>query len=593
MPYKLKSVDPNAPRSLAPFPLQFGDLSALAGDFTKTPDDLRQLHQAITKANGGHPTFVAIRRQWGNTCRWLHNSRLDPTRKRTEKQGDLDDCISAYLAKEDEELQRELISPPTEKMNSIYETASAGYRPSRKELAEFEQMSGYASLASHNRDHFPAYSWRAYATHHMEALKHARCYASLSAIQNSAPNGGAITNAKDCIGDHKHHLSEAILYEGFAQHFLQDSFSSGHVGSMYSECLTDNSLFDIPALPPLWCNPNKDYLQYTHDSLNGLGIVVRVMEPPTGLLGEYGEPQSSDVPRRVFEVIKEGWTAFGDDHLLIPEAALHRRIVIAYATFSIREVLLSAQGASMNCELCRSSRFPQLEKPAKHRKLDVDLQENTWFPNLKLWSTGTDYYDARLPTPTLEGWKVLATYGTASKTPPVDNLFDVRRPSAIVSAATFELGYVRNTDWWKPNYLGIGVFYAPGAEIVSVYPLSFGWWFSAKSLFSSNGCTSETSGICHWVMGDPVTFGLRINLGLQSAEGNTKFNLSPTRSVLGEMTFVGDIRISIYGPLAIYFRTELFRVTGTTHLSPNIESGFSGGTISSSAGVSYDLTGIF
>ncbi|MFD1049370.1 hypothetical protein ACFQ1S_29455, partial [Kibdelosporangium lantanae] len=83
-----------------------------------------------------------------------------------------------------------------------------------------EGMNRYAGLLSRNACHFAPFSWHRWEEYHNQAVDHAQQhFASRSASipLNSIPK------------DTEEHARQAILNNGYADHFLQDSFAAGHL----------------------------------------------------------------------------------------------------------------------------------------------------------------------------------------------------------------------------------------------------------------------------------------------------------------------------------------------------------------------------
>jgi hypothetical protein len=553
-------------------PLSFGDLAALGGDFSGSADDLQQLLHDIAHPSRmnlqGDPRFLATRRQWEHACAWLKE-----TRSHTTSLPLLSTCLNEILNPENTAIEKSLSAGTAA---SIQRFATSGYQASRSEASEFEKLPNYSNLASHNQAHFPSYSWKEYGKNHVKALNSAACY-GLRKFPKASQQGNQGQLPKECSNTQEDYLLlvQALLYEGYAQHFLQDSFASGHLGSPYS-CL----LYVICTMI------TKDYTQHTHDVLNRIGLVVQVPNPlPMGSIAD------SDEWNNLSKILQEGWTAFGDRHLLIPEASFHRYLVILYATESLREVFNAISSNAIQCDLCNATVFPI---PVG---VDVDKQEVPWLlgdgegkspntasPEFTGVSVGMlrNLYldDDRIPPLNLEGWKFQVTYGNLAKLKPPAGLGQPGGVDAVVSTATFELGYVRSTDWWVPNYLGAGVLYS--STVISVYPVSLGYWFNPYFW-------CRPFAFCD---GNPFTIGIRMNAGFQTAEPSTQFNPSSSRSTLAEITGVMDIRYQLYGPLAFYTRLEFVRANGTTHIPWQASSGFTGGIIGTTFGLSFDLAGI-
>lgn len=137
----------------------------------------------------------------------------------------------------------------------------------------------YGLLAFTNYRHFHPMAPRTWATYHQAAVSEALEAAVSSARQMEAA------------------FEEALLQEAFASHFLQDSFASGHMGF-------NRSASSVSAT-----------VSY-HDRWNWRG-------------------------RRVSNLTGAQWTAFGDGRLNDEEACDAREMVIAAATASLKDMLVS------------------------------------------------------------------------------------------------------------------------------------------------------------------------------------------------------------------------------------------------------------
>lgn len=551
-------------------PLSFGDLSAFGGDFSGTPEELVTLLTDITiarlkneKYREKHvaslyrldPRFIATRRQWSNVCSWIRTIR---TTEGTPKSTTLAKCIDAMLDGEDGRISEGLIKGS---VTAFHQIAAQGYQSSRQELAEFEKLKAYASIAADNRQHFATYSWEHYGKYHQSAIKFAECFAA----QRNAPKP-----AIDC-------LVMAIAHEGFAQHFLQDSLSSGHMGSSYGFCL-------IPVIVPLLCLPSKDYLQHTHDELNRIGLRVEAMRPIETTAPAVAGSKASHLQK----ILAEGWTAYGDRHLLTPEAALHRHIVIAFAVTSLSEVLQASDGNQTSCSLCAKGTLP-----IPHAYVDAtvggDISGRFMDAYPLLSSFDLDMrreVDERVSPQSFEGWKFQVGYGNLVKVRPPQSLSQGGGIEAAVSATTYEIGYLRSTRWWIPNYLGAGMLYSP--QVISVYPISIGYWGNIFRIISDAFGIQNRAQVFD---GMPLIMGFRLNAGFQTAEPFSKFNPNSTRSVQGELSGVIDTRLQIYGPIGFYIRSEFVRAT-VSNSRWEFGSGIGGGVISTIFGLSIDLAGI-
>lgn len=561
-------------------PLRFGDLSGFGGDFAETPKQLEKLLKEIQESlstKKPDSRFLATRRQWAHVCAWLRDRRpetqaLPNIAKTPDKAATLtlNHCV------------RELLPFEAKPLNEVvlhHSVVSHGYKPSREEASEFERLPGYSSIASRNRAHFPSYSWKEYGQYHQTARDFAKCYRRLASenIADTRIKCDLPSISKEA------YLSLALLNEGFAQHFLQDSLASGHLGSKYSKCITD--WVPILPLPPLICFPTKDYLQHTHDVLNEIGLDVHVRSLGSFTWVAENNPVVGEAERDfIREAFKNGWTAFGDRSLFLAEASVHRHIVILYATESLHEVFAAMTADSDQCALCKAGVFPIPKDVSNSVLNDGGIDSNVDYSSYRTSSIGSLHEDRERVRPlSLEGWKALVAYGNIAKTRPPSSATALGGVDAVVSATTFEMGYVRSTEWWVPNYVGFGVLYS--STLVSVYPLSVGYWFDPLSLLRSMGGLE-----C--LEGHPVTMGIRLNAGFQTAEPSTKFNPNSSRSVLGELSGVMDVRVQVYGPVALYARLDFVRANGTDNIPWKTGSGFTGGTIGTLLGLSYDFAGI-
>jgi hypothetical protein len=83
-----------------------------------------------------------------------------------------------------------------------------------------EGTNRYQGLLSRNACHFAPFSWHRWEEYHNQAMEHARLhFASRTSTVplNSVPR------------DTEEHARQAILNNGYADHFLQDSFAAGHL----------------------------------------------------------------------------------------------------------------------------------------------------------------------------------------------------------------------------------------------------------------------------------------------------------------------------------------------------------------------------
>ncbi len=525
-------------------PLEFGDLPALAGDHSENPGELLEILTKLVEArvpkkvdalgtllrerlpflkrvhtvSGERRRFVAIRQQWQNMCAWM--SRVVPSARL--EWGDLPNCASKALNSYDKELRKELergIMP----LDLL--AGSEGYSPPRSELAKFEQLVGYVSLAAKNKSHFPRYSWKVYNTNHRKALELASIYAK-RALAGDDDSAYKI-------------LAKALIYEGFAQYFLHDSFASGHLGTSF--------------------NLQKELLQHIHDSLNKLGTRVRIPLLPCDLVGKEGN--TAEVLKKK---LSTGWIAFGDRHLFIPEATFHRFVVIHFATRSLQEVfeVLANGGCHPSCNMCTGLVFPV---PTELGNVDTEHDDDRVSSLIP-----TTSQDIRVPPLYDEGWKLLAGLGAFG-----EGIFDLSNPDYLnqfVIASSLDLGYLRTTAPGTPNYFGVSVFLAADVR-TSIYPLSIGYWFPAEK---SRGFMS-----------------IRANLGLRIAEEDSFLNSGDDALIGAEATIVFDVGYQIRHPLGLFARVEMvsanYHGTRVEDLAFSIDSPFGNGVGAITFGVRYDL----
>ena len=412
--------------------------------------------------------------------------------------------------------------------------AKEGYVPSRDELSEFEKLNNYVVLAAQNKTHFPRHSWKEYLSWHQKAMDEAREYAKR-----------ASSNEKSGYYYRLRPLYRALVNEGWAQHFLHDTYAAGHIGSKYGWCFPEKPLFLLAYLR--FCAPTRNLLQSSHDFFNEHGLEV---------MAKSADPLAHDtVPnllsRGIDKTASEKWIAFGDRHLFISEADRHRSKVIGIATFSLKEVLQAAFPPVAQTKPAQPPTFqmlcdrwihrfpipaePRSSSPTKHDEMCQKSVEDTGSPgDLARWEGRP--VDPRMRDHKLEGLKFLGTWGTTWG--PYDQLNSdgsLRHKRNSVPAGTFELGYMRPTSTWKPNYVGVGVSIAP-TDHLSVYPLSVGWWKQPE---------------------DFLTLGGRVNFGMKILEPLTEQNNSDRQRAFFEMSVPLDIIVTIYPPLSFYVRPEL------------------------------------
>jgi hypothetical protein len=547
-------------------PVGFGDLPALAGDFVESVEALRRRFEGFVQVNPKAVKWIlAFRRQWFNACRWHYDHISKNTEPRT-----LDNCFPKVTLKDLNEV-------PIEPVLNETNLASTGYIPTRIEQGEFERLPGFTSLAERNKSHFPQHSWEMYIHNH-------HCALVLAAVPNSTSSETDKKRTTECdlLGDLTHVSKEerwyrAIIYEGFAQHFLHDSFSAGHIGVPYGTCL------DLHILPPLLCDPTKQQLQHAHDTLNRIGITV--------VIPKMTNDKDGDFLKDYRATLEAGWTAFGDDHLFIPEASFHRNLLLRVGVESLREVFdtkTKKKKPPTRTETCKrwSHIFPipqggTADSNANYKCGSEPNDLSNWKSAWKSfwdWRSAGRSPDERISDPPLEGWKIMATYGPAfGKFNQLNSDGSVREAKSGADVITMELGYVRSTGWW-PNYLGFGASILPEYR-TSIYPLSVGWWVAPNSRF--------------WFAGFRTNMGIRLEEGLTEENPDNRLR---AQIELGNLVFEGGIEI--YSPLALYVRAETLAVvwrgfgSSAQENQVTIESIFNGrGAIT--FGLRFDLANVF
>jgi hypothetical protein len=83
-----------------------------------------------------------------------------------------------------------------------------------------EGTNRYAGLLSRNACHFAPFSWHRWEEYHNQAVEHARLH--FASRTDTIPLNSVPKNTEE-------HARQAILNNGYADHFLQDSFAAGHL----------------------------------------------------------------------------------------------------------------------------------------------------------------------------------------------------------------------------------------------------------------------------------------------------------------------------------------------------------------------------
>ena len=444
---------------LRKLPLEFGDLSAMAGDLAETPGDLLKALKEMGNGDyDGRHRILVTRRQWFNACSWLRDPQYDLPPMTQEANWDA--CFDEHP--EDDK-----------RLNNRY--AASGYQPSRTEQAEFEGLPAYTSLASNNRNHFPRNSWEQYAKYHLEAIKYAKRMVNASGVS-----------------DKQEIIEGALLNEGFAQHFLQDSFSSGHIGTQYNE-----SFFLHP--------PTKQRVQQTHDVLNRIGLRVVIPQPATAYVWSETDRGNSAQQDGVGSIspsaVEEGWTAFGDDNLFTDHANFHRRILHQVTTKSLSEVLQAMTDSSLQSKLCLphsfavpkdTSQISDLSKEAIESNAPITGDRDNGTINLVQFTSVLETFDLRssdqrVPSLPYEGWKIGVELVNNAQLPP---------STATDKGVGISLDYIRSEGGHWPNVFGFKDIAVPNVR--TSYLFNVGWMYPAEV--------------------SPMSITGKLNVGLRKAE---------------------------------------------------------------------------
>lgn len=471
----------------------FGDSAAISGDLSDSTDELA----GILSAWGGLPGHDAslekaaqqidraTRQQLDSVCRWLYGKGYPKSALSQEAY-----CLDV-LTDGDREASRK----------SRY--AGQGYQPLRAELAQFEKIDKYVSLAMNNRAHFPAFSWKQYLQLHRDALDMAACYRAPGAACQKASQGRPA-------------LAQAVLLEAMAQHYLQDSFAAGHVGSYFGFC---------GWLDRLFCRPPKSMLQHTHDYLNNIGLDVHINNPAIGL---------PDVGRPV------EWTAFGDRSYFVPEAAFHRWVVSSTAKASIEEVLAAASGQAGGRKMSDPLRIFPMPPAEQQTQWATGVEKSGVFEDgsgvldslvdiqtrRRVGIETSSSKDWRVPEVPIEGWKFGAAWGLQKDSG------DYRGGSA--GGVMLRMDYIRSTSDWVPNAYGVESWYIP-----------------------SRGSTiAGTVGYHVPREVAPLTVSPRLRFASRLDESSSGPENYVSRSRTIQLSLVTDVTYTLFGAYSLFFRFE-------------------------------------
>ena len=546
-------------KALKRIPVRFGDFAALAGDHAGTPAEVYEMvrnFRGVGENSEEVKRVLATRRQWERACAQMRASYRNP--------GTPDDI---HCVKDDgaESGSADTVLPPT------------GYSPQRDEWSEFEVLPGFLELVSSNQSHFPTHSWREYAIHHHRALQAAQSYkdkkVDKEGCRDSFPTFPTFpkflgNNVESNYGEDAPlcYLRRALVYEGYAQHFLHDSFSSGHIGTEFGKCVWS----------AVGCAPDKQVVNHIHNELNRLGLEVTVNAAEQQILME-AQKRFGLITDLKWKDFGQPWLAAGDDFLMVPEARHHREIISLIATASLVDVLEALggkkdSGHSLH-EVCKKwmDVFPvaadkqQMRAIERKTLCEISGKQNKetltdhemdlaifqadrprFWPN-SLWpDPGYTHrllgrtMDDRVRIFPLEGWKFMITWGQAWGRFDELNTNGTRQSVQNSSTnGTFEVGYVRRTERYFPNYFGFGAAITSGVR-AAIYPLSVGYW----------GATDSRT----------IFWGLRMNAGLRIDEPLSESNQGQRLLSSMEFAFPVDIGFKVYKGIAFYIRPELLVV---------------------------------
>jgi hypothetical protein len=275
------------------------------------------------------------------------------------------------------------------------------------------------------------------------------------------------------------------------------------------------------------------------------------------------------------QIPETGWTSFGDDHLFIPEAAYHRKILLTVAKQSVLEVLIAATssaggGDADSCQMCRANIFPIPTESgyisSETNRLIHDGQTNLLDRNYRVGSLvqfeSTPIFeqrsrDPRIPGVPVEGWKIgIGLVGYYDRS---DNKGE--------AGVALGLDYMRSTDPRWPNTLGLELWNVP--NLYTSVLLTTGYIFPREV--------------------SPVSFAFKAKLGFRTDENFTSVNPTASRRNRAEIAIpVIEAVYEIYPPLSLFLQyspfTVLFRSNDNTTEGPNI--------IRLQLGIRLDLSGI-
>jgi hypothetical protein len=528
----------------------FGDLSATAGDHVETVEALAKYLADMRRAVEGEvpsqllsTLLPATRRHMRNACTWLRRTRNIQPAGLTD-----DSCFDeARISRGKDDEPR----PQT-----------TGYKSSREELSEFERIPGYANLAKKNYSHFPTRSWREYERHHNAAIELADCHAKQS-IQCSVPSI-----------DGWSYFDLALIYEGFAQHFLQDSFASGHLGAPGGNCLFEK-------LSPFLCSPPRELVLATHDFLNDAGVTV------------LGISSHQDHEGKVTKNISK-WIAYGDGSLFRPEADTHRKRLIDVATKSLRDILIVAtpEGSDEGSRdklfgsRSRVSNFfpvPEIEVDEFNKNganIEYDLvlafvveahsnRDDLSDFNFGLHEAGI----ISVPSQRSKDWRVPDFPWEGIKIGLSDISVKKDNSSGSIFSGSYTHGQSFSFDYFRPN-----------ASLASVVGFEY-WNFpnAGTGFYLTAGKTLPS-----FIATNTVT--VRTKFGYRASDTFTQFNPTNQRHVAAEWTPINlEYSYTGFKPVSIFFQKDLFTYDfGKQKFIPRSGPGDRGVFI----GVRFDISGI-
>ncbi|HEY5981269.1 MAG TPA: hypothetical protein VIT41_16715 [Microlunatus sp.] len=293
--------------------LTYGRIIALAGDFFGV------LGGQICRADDHEAAF---RKAWETLAR-ADAGELANIVSIMEEEIRALDAVLRTRKREPHEMYDELGDELSQRWNGVTGGSSDYWVPAGR----------YLKLAAENFDHFGHGAETAYRAGHVVAMKEAAAAAKLS---GSAAYAG---------------LVRAYAMNAFADHFLTDLFSAGHLRVPRQE------LFDV----------TNTYWDAGH--VTGVGAYI------SGLLVKGMHDEDSKYGLTVENALGDHWTAYGDKYLLDLKSRKNCELVTKAAQASADDVWNAYQGHSHSFEALKVS--PNLSILADTLRKDGDKYVNS------------------------------------------------------------------------------------------------------------------------------------------------------------------------------------------------------------------------